>query len=251
MPRGVYLVLAAIVMILAVAGLWLTPVVAKTRSGAWTVWVQTLGKWLDFGPLELANNVSEQITALQAENISLKAQLADYKRLREQLMAPDLSGYKQVSAEVAARALDPWQAQYVLNKGAKQGIVLNAPAVVNGSILVGFVSELHENASVLRLLFHPETSLPGDIMVHENLYRGLIRGKAFTAVELTSVPRDAPIEVGQDVVTASQDGQVPFGLVVGKIKEVADEPHDPFRAGRLEVPYDADRLRAVTVLTAP
>lgn len=214
----------------------------------WSWWVTRVGEVARVGPLTVENNVAEQLATLQAENARLRAELIDYRQLREQLGGGTAADFTPLPALVAARPLEPWQAAYVINRGAVDGVVLGAPVVIHGSTLVGFITELHERTAVLQLLFHPATSFPADVIHDDELHRGLVSGKTFTAVEIRSIPRDAPLQAGQRVVTAGQADVVPAGLLVGETGEIRDELHEPFRQSRLALPYDPSRLRAVVVL---
>ncbi len=236
---------------LVAAGLLLqTPLLHAVRGQLWRVWTATLADWFKVGPLAVPNNVSEQLARLTAENTRLKAQQEDYRRLKRQLATPSVSDFHHLKAHVSARPLDAWQTHYLLNRGARDGVNLGAPAVIRGSVLVGFITELHERTSVLQLLYHPSTSLPAEVMDEGLIGRALVQGRTYTGVELVNLPRDIPIKEGQEVVTIQQGQTVPAGLVIGSIETIlADEPHEPYYQARLRVPYDASRLDAVTILT--
>ena len=105
-----------------------------------------------------------------------------------------------------------------------------------------------ERTAVLRLLFHPATSLPAEVLNDEIPSKGLLSGKTFTALEFTDVPRDTPLVAGQDVITASQPGILPPGLLIGQVMTVKDEAHEPFQQARVEAAFDPDRLYAVSLL---
>jgi cell shape-determining protein MreC len=225
-----------------------TPLLSPVRGRAWSITVAAIGRWFAVGPLTVPNNVDEQLARLVAENVRLRAEVADLHRLRELLGAPAYDGFSVVPAEVAAQSIDPWQVSFVINRGARHGVVLGAPAVVAGSTLVGFITELHDDTAILQLLFHPATSLPVEVSAGGNLHRGLLRGRAYTAVEVINIPRDVHLAQEQEVVSVSHEGRVPGGLLVGRIAQFEDEAHEPFQQARLSLPYDAGRLYAVALL---
>lgn len=238
------LLVALVVILLALQ----TPVLSALRGRAWSMVVAASGRWFSVGPLTVPNNVEEQLARLTAENARLRAERIDLVRLREQLGAPAYDGYTIIAAEIAAQPLDPFQVSFVVNRGARQGVVLGAPAVITGSTLVGFITELYDDTAILQLLLHPQTSLPVELLAGEAMHRGLLRGKSFTAVEVTNIPRDIVLAPGQEVVTVNHQGLVPGGLLVGRIDVFEDEPHAPFQQARLKLPYDPSRLYAVSLL---
>lgn len=226
-----------------------TPLMGAVRDKAWGVWVTTFARWLAIGPLTVANNVAEQLRVLQAENVRLKAESVDYRRIRQQINSPAYDDFKQVASETIGRPPnDIWRSQYVVNRGADDGLVLGAPGVIYGSTLVGFIVELHRKTAVLQLMFHPTTSLQAEVIAHEHTGRGLVKGKFFTGVELVTVPRDVNLREGQDVVTIAQNNLVPYGLQIGKIGTIKEAEHEPYQQAQLIVPYRESSIVAVSFL---
>jgi rod shape-determining protein MreC len=228
-----------------------TPLMRVVRDGSWNTWVTTFAKWFSVGPLTVSNNVAEQLNILQAENVRLKAENVDYRRIRQQINSPAYDDFKQIAAETIGHPPnDLWQSQYIINRGADDGLVLGAPVVINGSTLVGFIVELNRKTSVLQLMFDPTTSLQAEVIAHEHTGRGLAKGRFFTGVELVTVPRDVILQVGQDVVTVAQTNVVPYGLQIGKIGTIKDTEHEPYQQAQLIVPYQESSIVAVVILVS-
>ncbi|MBI4022288.1 MAG: rod shape-determining protein MreC [Candidatus Andersenbacteria bacterium] len=224
------------------------PLLHGVRGWAWMVWEGSLGTIFNIGPLTIPNNVAEQLATLQAENIRLRWELGDYHRVREQLGTKVWADFSAIPAHVLAQSLDAFHARVVINRGARDGVPLGAPAVIHGSALVGFVTELHEFTAVLQLIFHPATSIPAEVVTETGSSRGLLQGKAFTSLQLSNVPGDSPLAQDQEVVTVDQQSAVPGGLLIGKIASVTNEPHEPWQQARVEAHFDPDALYAVAVL---
>lgn len=230
-------------------GLFLqTPLARIARGKAWGLWTATVARWFRVGELTVPHNVEEKLAELTAENIRLQTECADYSRLREQLGTPSLTGFRKIPGELVARPIDTWRTHFVVNRGAVDGVNLGAPAVIRGSVLVGFVTELHEHTAIVQLLFHPDTSLPAEVLADGLTGRGLVQGKTYTGIELVNIPRDVKLASGQSVVTVPQNEVVPPGLLVGTVELMEDEPHEPYQRARLGVPYDPDRILAVQIL---
>jgi cell shape-determining protein MreC len=228
-----------------------TPLMRVARDQAWSVWVATFARWFSVGLLEVPNNVSEQLSVLQAENSRLKAENIDYQRIRQQINSPAYSDFRQISSEIIGHPPnDIWKSQYIVNRGAEDGLVLGAPAVIYGSTVVGFIVELNPKTAVLQLVFHPATSLQAEVIAHEHTGRGLAKGKLFTGVELVTIPRDVKLQPEQDVVTVAQENVVPYGLLIGKIGTIKDAEHEPYKQAQLIVPYRENSIRAITFLVS-
>ena len=244
------IVLALLGLVITILLILLTPLMSGLRNAAWTTWVVTIGKAFNTGPLEVTNNVKQQMETLVAENARLKAECSDYDRISEQIGSATFNDYQSIKARVMARPVDTFHSQYTLNRGAKHGLVLNAPVIIRESILIGFITELSENVSKLQLLTHPESNLPAEIIQEEKNSRGLVRGKSFTAVEMVTIPRDAEVLIGQEVTTMSQNDLIPQGLLIGSISETEDEEYEPYQRARLTLPYNNSDLVAVSILVS-
>lgn len=231
------------------AGLLAMSLLQSARQSAWAALVATTGWWAKVGPFSYEQEYTDQLGVLLAENARLKAELADYVELRRQLQQPSTKSMRTIEAVVAGAPLDVFRTHVLLNRGARDGVVAGAPVVSEGSVLIGYISELNEQAAVLRLLFDPETSIPAEVAGAPHA-RGLLIGNLYTSLLLTTVPRDAQINEGQVVVTVAQD-ITPAALVIGEIEKIYQAENEAYQQARIRVKYDVDDLRAVTVLVQP
>lgn len=236
------------VIILALAILQ-TPLLQSARRAAWGFTVVAAGKLMGIGPLDLDSDVTAQMQKLQTENIRLKSENEDYVRLRRQLGSPSFDNLQAIPATVAAHPLDVFRTELILNRGGADGITLQAPVIVQGSMLLGFITDVSDHTAVVRLLLDPGTSLPGEVAGQDHS-RGLVEGRQYTSVVLSTVPRDAQIKAGEMVVTTAQN-QTPQGLLIGKINRVTNVKNEAYQEADVELPYDVDDVRAVNVLVAP
>ena len=209
-----------------------------------------IGRWADVGSLTVSNDVSEHIATLTAENARLKAELHDYRRLRRQIGSPAVGDYRIIAGEIVARPIESLRSEFVINRGARDGVVVNAPVVVQGSVLAGFIRELHDETAIVQLLVHPQARVAAEA-VGEIPARALVQGKSYTSIFLMNVPRDVELQRGQEVVSVSESTQLPYGLVIGTIDSIENDEHDPYQHARLSLPYDPDELVAVTILAPP
>lgn len=243
------IVLGLLGAIALVAGFLQTPLLHTARKTLWSGLVATTGRWWNVGFLTFDAGYTDQLSNLRSENIRLKSQLQDYAQLRAQLKQPSLESLRTIEALVAGEPLDVFRTHRLLNKGALDGVTIGSPVVVNGSTLVGFISDINEHTAVFRLLFHPQTSLPAEIPEAEYA-RGLLIGHLHTSLLLDTIPRDAHVEEGQPVVTVANE-LTPPALLVGVVERVYSEENEAYQQARLKVQYDPDTLKAVTIIVQP
>jgi len=181
----------------------------------------------------------------------LYAELEDWRRIREQIASPGRDGLREIPAAMAGVPFNLFRSEYVINRGAQDGVTVGAPVVAYGSVLVGFVSELSEHTALVRLLYHPAVSIPVSVQAGDVSGEGLAHGVAHTSVEVTTIPQDVPAAAGHTVVTVGDAPLLPPGLVVGRIAHIQHETHEPYQRARLTLPFDPSTLRAVLVLELP
>ncbi len=225
-----------------------THLLSSIRGQAWRLWVNTIVRVVNIGPLADSRS-NEQLQTLLAENIRLKFEQKDYARLKDQLGEPAFASFRTIPAAVKARPIDTFRSQYIIDRGAQDGVSLDAPVIINGSTLVGFVTDLHEHTATVQLLLNPQTSLSVEVE-QEGSPRGLLLGRQFTSLALTTVPRDVTLKPGQAIVSTPRDG-MPAGLVIGRIGNVTRQENEPYQEATVRLPYDPDGLRAVMVLVLP
>ena len=230
-----------------------TPLLRQTRNWAWTGWVSTVARLLH---IELEEPDQQRLEKLISENIRLHSELKDYTILKQNLGSPSFEGFKAIPAAFIARPIDTFHSEFIISRGAHEGITLMAPVVIQGSTLIGFVSELNDHTAIVRLLTHPSTTLAADVIdptlsVDEISTSGLVQGKSYTSLFLTTIPRDKPLHEESRVITQAKPGELPAGLFVGTVKTIRDQKEGAYKEAILDVPYSSGEIRAVNVLVLP
>jgi cell shape-determining protein MreC len=234
-----------LVLLLVVGGSFLTPPLNGVRNRLWIQWSRL------FTPDEGSITDPHDSEQLLAENIRLKAELKDYAELRKQLGTPSFADFTAVPAAIIGRPLDTFRSEFIVSKGKNDGVQSGAPVLINGSKLIGFITTVNDDTAICQLLVHPSITQAVEIIGEEGSQppQGLLQGKHYTSLELNTVPRDQTLKKGQAVVSMSKPGLVPSGLFIASIREVIRPENDVYQKALLQLPYDPDYLRAVTILT--
>lgn len=236
---------ALIIIILALQ----TPILSSVRDRTWNSISAVLGNSVGIGTFKVADTVQNELERLRVENIRLNAELFDYQRIKQQIQEPTIDSVRPISGAVLGVGLDPFISRLTVNKGANDGIVLGAPVVTQGTVLIGLITELRDHTSVISLTTHPKVTMSAEIADIEGA-RGLLQGDAYTGLELTTIPRDVKVESGQSVVTVGSE-LIPHGLVVGQVENVRNIENEAYQFASLRLPYDPSALRAVVILVQP
>lgn len=235
-------------------GFFATPVMTHARGLAWDSFTLMTAKVFGIKNISISDADIDTISKLTKDNVRLSAELTDYRRLKDQLGTPAFDSLKKIPAAIISRPLDSLSSEYILNKGISDGVTENAPVVIQGSVLIGFTKELSAHTSVVETLFSRTTSVTVETVSRDDNVssaRGLLKSKFQTSLEMNTIPRDANIEVGQQVVTSNKEILIPYGMVIGTIASLEKPENAAYQSAVVDVPYTIDSLDAAVVLVAP
>jgi rod shape-determining protein MreC len=126
-------------------------------------------------------------------------------------------------AQVVAREGVPWFHTFILNKGSRQGVVLNAP-VLSPTGVVGRVIALGPYAAKVQILLDRNSAV--GVLFTRTRVTGVTSGQAGLAdsgsreLLVNYVQSLADVVLGDEVVTSGLDQIFPKGLTVGRVVRV-------------------------------
>jgi len=254
MKKHSIIAITLLVVLVLGLGFFATPIMKNTRGLAWDALTTITARVFGIRRISLSDADIDIIYKLNKDNVRLTSELASYRKLKDQLGTPAFDSLKKIPVAIVSRPLDTLSSEYIINQGISDGVTEGAPVVIMGSVLIGFTKELSAHTSVVETLFSRNTSVTVEtVSPDEELAstRGLLQSKFQTSLEMNTIPRDARITEGQQVVTSNKDATIPFGMVVGTIALIEKPENEAYQVAVVEVPYNIDSLDAAVVLVAP
>ena len=210
------------------------------------------GKWV-------ADNLSSRRTLmtenerLRRENFSVQSRLERYaeleaenRRLRELLDSAARVGVQVLIAERLAVDLDPYSRRIVLNKGIRDGVHVGQ-SLIDANGIMGQVVEAGPFSSSAVLITDPSHALP--VQVRRSGLLGIAVGTGpLDQLELTHVPVNADVLVGDVLVTSGLGGRFPAGYPVGRVVSVERDSGRPFAQVTVESSANLERNREVLLV---
>ncbi len=135
--------------------------------------------------------------------------------------------------------------QVTINIGEKQGVKKMMTVTVGDNLLLGQVTEVFENYSVIQTIFDPNWQL--SVRIGKEEINGLFQGGNEPKVVL--IEKEKAIQIGDIVYSASQE--FPYGLKIGEISEIKETVAGVFKEAVLKIPFNINELREVNVITKP
>lgn len=158
----------------------------------------------------------QQMMVLRAENIRLRELLNSSAALDDSVLLTELIGVNP----------DPFQHQIILNKGSEDGVFIGQPVLDAGGIM-GQVVEVSLYTNRTMLVTDGRHALP--IEVVRNGMRAIALGKGIhNELDITHVPDNADIRVGDLLVSSALGGRFPYGYPLAQVRVVERDPSRKF-----------------------
>ncbi|MDC9590915.1 rod shape-determining protein MreC [Xenorhabdus sp. XENO-10] len=219
--------------------------------------------FLASGPRQLLDSLSESLSKrskLELENKDLRNKLLiqdskllllgqlqqENSRLRELLVSPLLHKEHMMVSQVISGSMDPYRAQIVLDKGAKDGVYEGQPVISDRGV-VGQVTAVNQLSSRILLICDPSHALP--VQVLRNDVRVIAGGTGCTDdLLLEPLPSDVDIRVGDVLVTSGLGGRFPEGYPVAVVSSVKIDNQRAHAVVRARPSAELRRLRYLLLL---
>lgn len=202
------------------------------------------------------NNIRRENIDLIKENHELQGIIVELKRAEEEnvllrnqleLKNDNLVDKELLLAKVLGNLEDTTGTTFILDKGFKQGIELNDNVIV-GNHLIGLITEVTNDRSVVRMITSPDTSITVKDIDSSTNIEGLARGDVGTSIRVTRLLPGEKIDKGDIFITSGKDGVFVPGLSVGIVEVVTSDSADPLKNARLKPMLDFTRLEKVFVI---
>lgn len=162
---------------------------------------------------------------LSRENNALSAQIAELrqlenenKTLREQLDLLPQDKFSLTGGFVVGQDPQGSESWIILDKGERDGILPGMAVIVSNGILVGKVDEVYVTSSKINLLSGSNNLI--NVTDLETGAKGIVRGEYGLGLVMDMVTQSDVLNIGDTIITSGLGGNIPRGLLVGKIKEV-------------------------------
>ncbi|OGL59040.1 hypothetical protein A3H10_02625 [Candidatus Uhrbacteria bacterium RIFCSPLOWO2_12_FULL_46_10] len=140
-------------------------------------------------------------------------------------------------------------AQFRLAAGRRAGIKAGAAVISPEGALVGVISDVGEEISIMRLLEHRLTQVSVRILGKKQAF-GFLESVGGLSLRMTQIPKDADIKPNDVVVTSFVSESVPPDLLVGTVLEGKNDPQGLWQEATIAPLVEPDTLNIVTVITA-
>ncbi len=208
-------------------------------------------------PFTLGTN--PEMKRLQAENLQLKTQLVqmrklqnDDKALRDQFETSSIPTHNLLPAQVIGLpSFVPGitkAEEMLVDKGTSDSVEKGQPVVYKDS-LIGIVGKVSDHAAKITLITNKSFSLTAQ--TNETSAPGVVKGIGNGQMVLDNVVLSDTLHTGDTVITKGDTGEknIPEGLIVGKIVAVEKNPAAIFQGANMQSLVSIEKLSEVFIIT--
>ncbi|HKJ06507.1 MAG TPA: rod shape-determining protein MreC [Flavobacteriaceae bacterium] len=105
-----------------------------------------------------------------------------------------------------------------LNKGSKHGLSSDL-GVVNSKGVIGVVKSVSKNFATVLSILNNYSQINVKLKNSSHFGTMVWDGKNYNVVQLTDIPRQAEIKIGDSIITGGKSAIFPEGIPVGKVKD--------------------------------
>lgn len=174
----------------------------------------------------------------QHENEVLKKEIGFYNSTKNR------GDLKLLPANIIGRSVTGYLRTIIVDRGKKDG-VKTGQAIVSQGYLIGTVKEALEDTSEVTLITDYNSLVP--VILQDSRGTGLLRG-GLSGLTVEDIPLNITINSGEQVITSGLGGDIPFGIMVGKVGDVISKKSEIFQKVTLDSPIQIYYLEFVFVV---
>lgn len=201
--------------------------------------------------LDENKELKSKVDDLTEENNQLRQDTYELSRLRELYQLDEkYTGYTKVGARIIEVTVDNWSKAFKVDKGSDDGIKKDMNVIAGGG-LVGIVTEVGKNYSIIKTIIEDNNSVSG-MLIDTNetcIVEGDIEQSDSGLVKLTHFKSDMTVRDGDKIVTSNISDKYLQGILIGYAKDVTPDSNNLTQSGYLVPAVDFNNLQEVLIIT--
>lgn len=211
-----------------------------TATGAW-------GSYRDlWGTQQQNRELNLQLVAARSQIQQLAQQAGEAQRLRDLLEFKNRLPFPAVAAEVIASSPGEASRAIFIDKGLDAGLTTDLAVVTPGGIVGKIIAVFPHTAQVMLVT---DNSSGVACALDKSRVQGILKGNSLNQCQIHYVMNEAPVSVGETVLTSGLDQIYPKGLPIGSVSMVAEG--NIYRTIKVKPSATLDRLETVLVVVKP
>lgn len=181
-------------------------------------------------------SLDEKNKSLEQENLALKADVAKVTGQNQIMQASKTESeasksfeFESVQARVIGQTPYSYDQTYIINKGTNDGLKTGDGVMSSGN-LIGRIKKIYSDRSEVESIMSHDSIVPVRLLISKE--SGLLQG-GLEGLVMTDIPMGAKIQSGDQVMTSGLGGDLPPGILVGKVEQIIGSDGELFQKTRV------------------
>jgi len=175
-----------------------------------------------FHVLASISNLNKENISLKEKNTTLESEIITLKEIEKEndilKKALNISKLDQLTIDVASvvgkdiQGLQDW---ILINKGAKQGLMVGMTIISAEKALVGRISDVSESFSRVMLINSKDSNIAA--LLENSRVEGLVKRNEGGGIFMDFIPKTEKLEPGERIITSGTDNLYSRGIFIGTV----------------------------------
>lgn len=194
--------------------------------------------------------LKNQLDTLRAENSTLNLERNELEQLRMLYDLDQTYSYPKVAAQVVAKDSSNFFSTFTINKGSKDGMAVDMN-VISGSGLVGIITAVNENTSIVRTIIDDLSNVSAMVAVTSDFCNvsGDLTLINDGKIHVRNIPKESTVDEGYALVTSHISSKYLPGILIGYISDISVDANNLTKSGYVTPIVDFEHIEYVFVIT--
>jgi len=196
-------------------------------------------------------NLTNEVARLTVLNSKYSGLEEENDKLRNILKFSNENNWQTVAVEIIGRetlaTVGNESQNIIINKGEKDGLRLGLGLINESGVVVGKIIDLKPTTAKICLTTSPGCQLAASLQ-NQNKTLGIVEGDLGLTIKMSYIPQLEKINIDDIVITSGLSGDIPRGLVIGKVQAVRNESNEIWQSATIEPLVDMDNLTVLAVV---
>lgn len=254
----IFLVVAGLLIFFHAVGLW-RPVedvlvgAVKPLSGRLYSWGVSLSSSYqdnqDRNSLQARiTQLSQQVAILTVANSRCQETATENQKLQSTLHFLKTNNFQAVVANIIAKeSVVDSNGNLIINRGTQDGLRAGLGVVSEEGVIIGKIVDIKDTTAVVCLTTSPNCQLAAAIQ-NQAKTQGITDGDLGLTIKMNYIPQLEKISGGDMVITSGLGGDIPRGLLIGRVAQVYNASNAVWQEATIEPLVEAADLTVVSVI---
>ncbi|MFH1610522.1 MAG: rod shape-determining protein MreC [Patescibacteria group bacterium] len=194
--------------------------------------------------------LKEKVIRLENKVIQLEEILSQNEILSSQLDLLKQKNIQSIPAKVISRGINQNHNLLIINRGLKDNLKQGLAVTIKDGLVVGKLVNVFDTISHVLLLTDSNSEINATILNEdrEDPVIGILKGKLNISLELSMIPKNRKIKIGDVIFTSGIEETIPSGLLLGEVSEISQDERDLFKTAKIWQPTDTNNITIVNVI---